>query len=202
MVRCFLACSLVHPQVVLHSTQFTTDASTESLARSVDGMDSADRVRIQRQSDMDLLAERICSESTTSSEMKATRHVSPDPSVQGVNQGPVQVTEDGGVFRTRKGAPYSSQMLVHWKRAQNLAIALVRYPNENPMTVEMTLTTIARALGKHCSDVLQNPTELILHPEKVAAILHHHLPNGMLLLLNHTMGMQISAELDLFLAEH
>lgn len=201
MVRCFIACSLVPPQGVLQTVSYTTDAATESLKRSVEGADAADRVRAQLRTNTDSLAERIISECTTAfamqlpgKPMSAVRDQTPQAGVEAMVQG-------SGVFRTRQGAPYCSQMLVHWHRLENLAFALVRDPKENAVAVEMTLQHISRALLKHINSAVATPSELILHPEKVTAILDLHMPNGLPLLLNRSIVAQTEQELDKIFAD-
>lgn len=192
MVRMFLACSLVAPHGALHTTSYTTDETTETIKKSVEGPDAAERIRSQRQADVAWIADRILSEVTISSKMGNPKDLTyRDNTPQGFT-----AISDHGVFRTRPQAPFSSHMFVHWHRFSNLVIIIVRDPNENSTTVETTLSNIGDAFMKYLRRAVETPSELIMHPEKVATILHVLLPNGLLVVQSQAMTAQVSLEIS------
>ena len=89
--------------------------------------------------------------------------------------------------------------------------------DENRLLAEMILTIIVRLIREHVTSLEQKNAEvytwkhhththtlslsqILLKAEKTAAILHHFLPNGQLLFMNHKLIAQNERQLERTLA--
>ena len=80
------------------------------------------------------------------------------------------------------------------------AYVLVCELDENRLLAEMVLATLVRLIQEHVTAMEQKNAEIILKAEKMAAILHHFLPNGQLLFMNHKLTAQCEKQLEKTLA--
>eukprot|EP00041_Stephanoeca_diplocostata_P009629 m.149574 g.149574 ORF g.149574 m.149574 type:complete len:248 (-) comp17823_c0_seq1:132-875(-) len=192
MVAAFLLCSLSPPCEVLHAVPYAplvlgADGAQSSIpvkkkAATGNGSTVKDdeapgedtRVRNARHAMFDSLAERVLSECSFRMEMDKPASISDSAR----SSGPDAPSESSGVFRSRKGSPFMQDYIVHWKRHTNLVLVLMRTQRENPVAVDMALDTISRALLLLCKRADKSPADLILTPEEITAVLHTHLPHG------------------------
>ncbi|KPP77832.1 C20orf29-like [Scleropages formosus] len=99
-----------------------------------------------------------------------------------------------GVLRLPAGEPYLEECFVLWLGVHSLGFTMVCEPHENLLLAEGTL----RSLAGHCLETLRllGPgSEVLLKSDRIEAMLHHLLPHGQLLFLNHRFTQCLGKEL-------
>lgn len=72
--------------------------------------------------------------------------------------------------------------------------------DENRLLAEIVMTTITRLIREHVTTGEQKNAEILLKVDKAAAIVHHFLPCGQLLFMNHKLIAQYERQLERTLA--
>ncbi|XP_019641576.1 PREDICTED: AP-5 complex subunit sigma-1-like [Branchiostoma belcheri] len=104
-----------------------------------------------------------------------------------------------GTFQMPPGELFGSKTFAVWQTAGNCGLSLVCDSHENRQQAAAALSQIFKLLKLHLR-VLHQPDEVLQKPEKVAAILHHFLPQGQLLFLNSRAVRHKEKELELMLS--
>ncbi|XP_033126486.1 AP-5 complex subunit sigma-1-like [Anneissia japonica] len=199
MVYAFIAHSLLPGTCrVLYSTTFGLEDSQnidyiprlngEPISKPESGKDR----RVERKEQMSLVAKQVQSEfsfrktvlgCTVEDDMR--RHSIEDPSGNTVT----------GCFRLSAGEPFVTEKIVVWQGLGNFGLSLVCEKHENRLQAEAVLKLLARYSQEHMK-ALDQPHETLLKADKMAAIVHHILPQGRLLFMNHTVTRQLEKELE------
>ncbi|XP_065898117.1 AP-5 complex subunit sigma-1-like isoform X2 [Dysidea avara] len=105
-----------------------------------------------------------------------------------------------GYFKLFAGEPFPVDSIVVWLvSGQQCGHALVCLTDENNLLADNVLQVIAKAT--HDNILRDNSlAEILLKPERMAAIVHQFLPNGQLLFMNHKLVKQYEKQLDSILA--
>ncbi|XP_071949279.1 AP-5 complex subunit sigma-1-like [Antedon mediterranea] len=200
MVYAFIAHSLLPGTCrVLYSTTFgLEDSQTVNYISRPSDVDSESKhdtgkdCRVERKEQMSSVARQVQSEFSfrkavlgCSVEDDMLRHSIEDPTVKSIS----------GCFRLPAGDPFVTEKIVLWQGIGNLGLSLVCEKYENRLQAEAILKLLARYLQEHLK-ALDQPQEILLKMDKVAAIVHHILPQGQLLFMNNTVVKQIEKELD------
>ncbi|XP_035659546.1 AP-5 complex subunit sigma-1-like [Branchiostoma floridae] len=109
------------------------------------------------------------------------------------------VVPQTGIFQMPPGEPFGTKVFTVWQTAANCGLALVCENHENRQQAAATLSQIFRLLRQHLR-VLTQPEEVLQKADRVAAILHHFLPQGQLLFLNSRAVRHKEKELELMLS--
>ncbi|XP_066269214.1 AP-5 complex subunit sigma-1-like [Branchiostoma lanceolatum] len=104
-----------------------------------------------------------------------------------------------GTFQMPEGEPFGTRVFTVWQTAANCGLSLVCENHENRQQATAVLSQIFKLLKLHLR-LLNQPEEVLQKPEKVAAILHHFLPQGQLLFLNSRAVRHKEKDLELKLS--
>eukprot|EP00042_Codosiga_hollandica_P029312 m.161466 g.161466 ORF g.161466 m.161466 type:complete len:181 (-) comp53040_c0_seq34:1679-2221(-) len=105
-----------------------------------------------------------------------------------------------GVFRLARGQPYAEARPFVWRRLGNLVVGFVCDGLENLVMADLQLQTVIKALAAMHPTALENPLELLQKPEEVTAVLHFHVPNGLILFAPQNLVAQLSKEVEVMLS--
>jgi AP-5 complex subunit sigma-1 len=102
--------------------------------------------------------------------------------------------------RIYPGDPFLSAKVVTWTVVEECAYVLVCELDENRLLAETVLALLTRLIREHVTSLEQKNAEILLKCEKTGAILHHFLPSGQLLFMNHRLVAQYERQLEKTLA--
>ncbi|CAI7993822.1 AP-5 complex subunit sigma-1 [Geodia barretti] len=105
-----------------------------------------------------------------------------------------------GFFRLYPGDPFLSAKAVVWSVIEECAYVMICELDENRLLAEIVLAVITRLIRDHVTSLEQKNAEILLKAEKTAAILHHFLPCGQLVFMNHRLIAQNERHLERTLA--
>ncbi|CAB4008709.1 AP-5 complex subunit sigma-1-like [Paramuricea clavata] len=101
-----------------------------------------------------------------------------------------------GIFKLYPGEPFVTEKIVIWKGLNNCGVTMVCEKYENRVTAQTVLGNIVKFAEQHCN-MLEKPYEVLLKPDRIEAVIHHFLPCGQLLFMNHRVVRQFEKELNL-----
>lgn len=103
-----------------------------------------------------------------------------------------------GMFRLAAGDPFKTEKIAVWLGAGKTGFILVCETHENRLQVENQLRLLVKNLQEHVKAVRQ-PIEVLEKGDRVMAVLHHFLPSGHIIFMNHALIKQTEKELDIAL---
>lgn len=101
-----------------------------------------------------------------------------------------------GSFRLAAGDPFQTEKVAVWLAVAGTGFTLVCDKHENRQQAESILKLLARCLQEHIQALTQ-PENVLLKSDRVATIVHHLLPCGRLLFMNHTVIKQIERDIEI-----
>ncbi|XP_046864984.1 AP-5 complex subunit sigma-1-like [Xenia sp. Carnegie-2017] len=111
------------------------------------------------------------------------------------NTGP-NTAMTSGIFRLYPAQPFTTEKIVIWKVQKSCGMGMICERYENRIMAEAILVKILKFAQQHCN-LLERPHEVVLKPDRMEAVLHHFLPSGQLLFMNHRVVRQLEKELNL-----
>lgn len=103
-----------------------------------------------------------------------------------------------GLVRMAEHAPFPTEKVVVWYGAGTLAFCLVCHKNENRLLAEANLKHVIRYLQEYLL-VFSQPSEILQKVDRIIQIVHHLIPDGQLIFMNHRVIRQLEKELDLMM---
>ncbi|XP_072177497.1 AP-5 complex subunit sigma-1-like [Diadema setosum] len=151
-----------------------------------------DELRIVRKEQMALVARQV------QSEYSFQKAVS-ERLIQGdALSGQEDLLQDAevGLVRLAAGDPFQTEKIAIWIGVGKAGFVLVCEPHENMLQAENQLRIVVRNLQEHVRAV-RTPSEMLEKGDRVAAVVHHFLPSGRIIFMNHALIRQTEKELEL-----
>ncbi|KAL4640237.1 AP-5 complex subunit sigma-1 [Arapaima gigas] len=195
MVKCFLIHTLC-PVTALTLGETRILYSRVFGPEDLQSVASADERRLLEKEKLALIARQVW---TACSLWREALGRPPTEVVQGEETVALQEAESG-VLRLPAGEPFPGESCVLWLGVHALGFTMVCQPHENLLLAESTL----RSLASHCLEnlrLLGPGSEVLLKSDRIEALLHHLLPHGQLLFLNHRFAQSLDKELAACIAK-
>ncbi|XP_023662605.1 AP-5 complex subunit sigma-1 [Paramormyrops kingsleyae] len=107
---------------------------------------------------------------------------------------------DSGMLRLPVGDPFPEEHFLLWLGVHALGFSMVCQADDNLLLAEGTL----RSLASHCLEslrLLAPGSEVLLKSDRIEALLHHLVPHGQLLFINHRFAQSLDKELTACMAK-
>lgn len=88
-----------------------------------------------------------------------------------------------------------SKLIILWNSAINTTFILVLHQDENRILAENNLKLSIKYMQDYCG-VFNQPSNCLLKPDRIKAILDIFLPNGLLLFMNHSLVKQLKTKIE------
>ncbi|XP_054766460.2 AP-5 complex subunit sigma-1-like [Lytechinus pictus] len=161
--------------------------------RSIENEGAVTEMRTLRKEQMALVARQVQSEFSFQKAVSERVTYS-----DGLSSGQDDLLRDAelGMFRLAAGDPFKTEKIAVWLGVGKTGFILVCETHENRLQVENQLRLLVKNLQEHVKAVRQ-PTEVLEKGDRVMEVLHHFLPSGRIIFMNHALIKQTEKELDI-----
>lgn len=157
--------------------------------------DSVAEIRTLRKEQMALVARQVQSE--FSFQKAVSEKITHSDSMANTQDDWLRDAEMG-LFRLEAGDPFETEKVVVWTGAGKAGFVMVCEKHENRLQVENQLCLVVKNLQEYVK-VVRHPIEALEKGDRVMAVLHHFLPSGRIIFMNHALIRQTEKELELAL---